>query len=150
VFFPSLRSGKNPGVTRPTAIRPRKARAKNLAVNIDTPQGGTGMNRQIAILLMFGWLLWFTQEEARPKLLLPTHWSILGQFNTESDCKSFGQKLVDQLGHLPPQKGYLRTTAGMAILDTRRGGSQNEILHEIQTTLYCMSDDIDPRLGTKK
>jgi hypothetical protein len=29
-----------PAVTRPTAIRPRETRAKNLAVNIDTPLRG--------------------------------------------------------------------------------------------------------------
>ena len=108
------------------------------------------MNRQIVMLLMFGWLLWFTQEESRPNLLLPTHWSILGQFNSESDCNSFGQKLIDQLGHISPQKGYSRSTSAMSILDTRRSGQQNDIQHEVQTTLYCMPDDIDPRLGTKK
>jgi hypothetical protein len=37
---PRFARGRIPAVTRPTAIRPRSARAKNLAVNIDTPLRG--------------------------------------------------------------------------------------------------------------
>lgn len=121
-----------------------------MGTQYDFRTGGANMKRQIAMLLIFGWLLWFTQEEVRPKFLQPTHWSMLGQFNTEFDCKAFGQKLVDQLGRVSPQKGYSRVTAAMSMLDARRGGPQNEIQHEVQTTLYCISDDIDPRLGIKK
>jgi hypothetical protein len=38
--LPLLRWGRIPAVTRPAAIRPRSARAKNRAVNIDTPLRG--------------------------------------------------------------------------------------------------------------
>ena len=108
------------------------------------------MNRHTVALLMFGWVLWFTQEESRPKLLMPTHWSVLGQFATEAACNTYGQKLINQLGHVAPQKGYIRATAAMSMIDTRRKSQRNEIQHEVQTTLYCMPDDTDPRLTAKK
>ena len=79
-------------------------------------------------------------------LLLPSHWSELGVFDTESECNAFGQKFINQLGHLPPRKGYTRETAAMTILDTR-GGTDKDIQHEVQTTLYCISEDADPRVS---
>jgi len=40
LFFPSLREGKNPGGNSPDCHLPSRARAKNQAVNIDTPLRG--------------------------------------------------------------------------------------------------------------
>jgi len=108
------------------------------------------MNRRIQTVLLLGWILWFTQEESKPTLVQPTHWSMLGRFDLESSCNAFGQRLVDQLGHLSPQKGYSRGTAFMSLIDTRREDQQNDIQHEVQTTLYCISEDVDPRPLTKK
>jgi hypothetical protein len=108
------------------------------------------MNRRILPLMMLGWVLWFTQEESHPRLHMPTHWSVIGQFSTESACNAYGQKLIDQLGSVLPQKGYTRATAVMSMHDTRRGGQGNRIQHEVQTTLYCIPDDIDPQLSIKK
>jgi len=108
------------------------------------------MKHRVVILLLVGWVLWFTQEESRPTLFLPRHWSALGMFDTKSACEAFGQTLIDQLGCIPPQKGYTRGTAAMTMLDTCREGSENGIKHEVQTSLYCISDDIDPRIGTMR
>lgn len=109
------------------------------------------MNRRILPLIMLGWVLWFTQEESYPRLLMPTHYSVLGQFSTESACNAYGQKLIDQLGRVLPRKGYTRATAAMSMHDTRSGAQRNGIQHEVvQTTLYCIPDDTDPQLSTKK
>ena len=94
--------------------------------------------------LLLGWILSFTQEESRPRLLLPTHWSLLGWFETKLAGHAYGQRPIEQLGCVAPQKGYTRGTAAMAMGDTRRGGRQDAIQHAVQTTPYCMSDDIDP------
>lgn len=108
------------------------------------------MNRRIQTVLLLGWILWFTQEESRPTLVQPTHWSMLGRFDLESECNAFGQRLVGQLGNVSPQKGYSRGKASMSLIDTRRESQQNEIQDQEQTTLYCISEDVDPRPPTKK
>jgi len=108
------------------------------------------MNRYLVSLMMIVWVLWFTQEESRLKLNMPTYWSILGKFATESACNTYGRNLIDRVGRVPPQNGYTRTTAAMTMLDTHRGGQQRRIKHEVQTTLYCMPDEVDPRTTIKK
>jgi len=89
---------------------------------------------------LLGWILWFTQEESRPHLNPPTRWSVLGWFDSEAGCQRTGQRLVEQLGRLPPIRGFTRATAAMAFLDTSQDGQR-----ETQTTLYCITDTVDPR-----
>jgi len=98
------------------------------------------MTRSLATVALLGWILWFTQEESRPHLNLPTHWNVLGWFDSEGGCQRTGQGLIDQLGRLAPITGYRRATAMMAFLDTSQDGQR-----ETQTTLYCITDTVDPR-----
>jgi len=90
------------------------------------------------------WTLWLTQEESWPHLTLPTHWSALGSFDTESACYNYGEKLIIQLGQLSPRKGYTRGTAALAMHDTRRGRAHDDIQHQVETNVYCTPDDSIP------
>ncbi|PYN40053.1 MAG: hypothetical protein DME00_35390 [Candidatus Rokuibacteriota bacterium] len=105
------------------------------------------MTKSLMTVALLGWILWFTQEESRPHLRLPSHWGQLGWFESQRECESYGQRLVEQLGRVSAPPGYTRATAAMAFLDTSQDGRR-----ETQTTLYCMADTIDPRgpkSGTK-
>ena len=100
------------------------------------------MMKSLMAVVLLGWILWFTQEESRPQFHPPSHWGLLGWFESQRDCESYGQRLVDELGRVPAPREYTRVTAAMAFLDTSKDGRQT------QTMLHCMADTVDPR-GSK-
>lgn len=102
------------------------------------------MRRCVTVGLL-GWILWFTQQEFRQSGPSgPVHWNLLGSFETQATCEKSGQGLIEQLGRLSPEKDYTRGTAWMSMVDTRpRDG------HYLYTVMYCISDDVDPRLVDK-
>ncbi len=91
---------------------------------------------------LLGWILWFTQQEVQPSG--PTRLSLLGWFEAQAACETFGQGLIAELGRVSPEKGYTRGTGWMSMVDTRQDGKG------LYTTMYCIFDDIDPRLPDKK
>src|SRR5438045_9325161 len=105
----ALRYGINVDTNVPLPLRHR---------GLARAEGWSAMMRSLATVALLGWILWFTQEESRPHLNLPTHWNVLGWFDSEGGCQRTGQGLIDQLGRVAPITGYRRATAVMAFLDT--------------------------------
>jgi len=102
------------------------------------------MKRCLALGLL-GWILWFTQQEFRESRPPgPVNWSLLGLFEAQATCEKAGQGFIEELGRLAPANGYTRRTAWMSMVDTRQTDA-----HYLYTLMYCIPDDVDPRLVEK-
>ena len=102
-------------------------------------------NRDLAAALLFGWILWFTQQELRPTGDVPMRWNLLGRFEEEAACEKAGEAFVGQLGRLSPERGYTRGTAWMSMIDMHQDRRR-----QLYTVMYCIAEDTDPRLAIPK
>jgi len=103
------------------------------------------MNCRAALVLLLGWILWFTQQELRPTGAGPVRWNLLGRFEEVAACEKAGEGLVGQLGRLSPERGYTRGAAWMSMVDIHEDRQR-----QLYTVMYCLAEDTDPRLAIPK